>query len=228
MDSDSWISARLSTASRRYYSRSDLYVGGVHEDSDGGGGGGGGGGDDFRAEFLCPFCADEYDVVGLCCHIDEDHPREAKNGVCPVCAKKVGMDLVGHITTQHGNFLRVQRKRRLRKGSSSSTFSILRKELREGALQSLLGGSSFISSSNSEPDPLLSSFIFNPVLSDESESAQPCPSIEAALVKESSNKSSLERKPQQVQLSAEDKVEKARRFEFVQGLLMSTILDDNL
>ncbi|RYR12904.1 hypothetical protein Ahy_B04g070185 isoform C [Arachis hypogaea] len=219
MDSDSWISARLSTASRRYYSRSDLYVGGVHEDSDGGGGGGGGGGDDFRAEFLCPFCADEYDVVGLCCHIDEDHPREAKNGVCPVCAKKVGMDLVGHITTQHGNFLRisfslvgflyampdwrlqrfsltnnyVQRKRRLRKGSSSSTFSILRKELREGALQSLLGGSSFISSSNSEPDPLLSSFIFNPVLSDESESAQPCPSIEAALVKESSNKSSLER-----------------------------------
>ncbi|MED6124483.1 hypothetical protein PIB30_059328 [Stylosanthes scabra] len=80
MDSDSWISARLSTASRRYYSRSDLYVGGVHEDSDGGGGGGGGGGDDFRAEFLCPFCADEYDVVGLCCHIDEDHPREAKNG----------------------------------------------------------------------------------------------------------------------------------------------------
>ncbi|RYR12907.1 hypothetical protein Ahy_B04g070185 isoform F [Arachis hypogaea] len=186
MDSDSWISARLSTASRRYYSR-------VHEDSDGGGGGGGGGGDDFRAEFLCPFCADEYDVVGLCCHIDEDHPREAKNGVCPVCAKKVGMDLVGHITTQHGNFNYVQRKRRLRKGSSSSTFSILRKELREGALQSLLGGSSFISSSNSEPDPLLSSFIFNPVLSDESESAQPCPSIEAALVKESSNKSSLER-----------------------------------
>ncbi|XLR18869.1 hypothetical protein HN51_065553 [Arachis hypogaea] len=231
MDSDSWISARLSTASRRYYSRSDLYVGGVHEDSDGGGGGGGGGGDDFRAEFLCPFCADEYDVVGLCCHIDEDHPREAKNGVCPVCAKKVGMDLVGHITTQHGNFLRISfslRKRRLRKGSSSSTFSILRKELREGALQSLLGGSSFISSSNSEPDPLLSSFIFNPVLSDESESAQPCPSIEAALVKESSNKSSLERKPQQVQLSDEDKVEKARRFEFVQGLLMSTILDDNL
>jgi len=36
------------------------------------------------------------------------------------------------------------------------------------------------------------------------------------------------RKPQQLQLSEEDQVEKARRFEFVQGLLMSTILDDKL
>lgn len=27
--------------------------------------------------------------------------------VCPVCGKKVGMDIVGHITTQHGSFLRI-------------------------------------------------------------------------------------------------------------------------
>lgn len=31
--------------------------------------------------FLCPFCAEDFDIVGLCCHIDEDHPIEAKNGV---------------------------------------------------------------------------------------------------------------------------------------------------
>lgn len=37
--------------------------------------------DDLRAEFLCPFCAEDFDVVGLCCHIDEEHPVEAKNGV---------------------------------------------------------------------------------------------------------------------------------------------------
>ncbi|KAE9591657.1 putative drought induced 19 type, zinc-binding protein [Lupinus albus] len=98
MDSDSWISARLSNSSRRYHSRSDLYLGG-HEDLDGE--------DDLRSEFLCPFCAEDYDVVGLCCHIDEEHPLEAKNGVCPVCGKKVGMDLVGHITMQHGNFLKI-------------------------------------------------------------------------------------------------------------------------
>lgn len=87
----------------------------------------------------------------------------------------------------------VQRKRRVKKGSPGSTLSMLRKELREGALQSLLGGSSYMASSNSEPDPLLSSFIFNPVLADESLSARPCPSIETAPVKESSKDDFLER-----------------------------------
>ncbi|KAI4334915.1 hypothetical protein L6164_013616 [Bauhinia variegata] len=202
MDSDSWISARLSGSSRRYQSRSDLYLGG-HEEMDGD--------DDLRAEFLCPFCAEDYDVVGLCCHIDEEHPMEAKNGVCPVCRKKVGLDLVGHLTMQHGNFLKVQRKRRFRKTGSSSTFSILRKELREGNLQSLFGGSSYIASSNSEPDQLLSSFIYNPVATDESISSQPRSSAETTLVKKISEDYDSERKPQQSQLSSKDKVELARR-----------------
>ncbi|KAL5539182.1 hypothetical protein UlMin_042796 [Ulmus minor] len=55
--------------------------------------------DELKTEYLCPFCADEFDVVGLCCHIDEEHP------VCPLCAKRVGADLVSHITTQHRSFL---------------------------------------------------------------------------------------------------------------------------
>ena len=36
------------------------------------------------------------------------------------------------------------------------------------------------------------------------------------------------RKPQQLPLSDKDKQEKTRRFEFVQGLVMSTIFDDDL
>ncbi|KAG4938905.1 hypothetical protein JHK84_045102 [Glycine max] len=120
----------------------------------------------------------DYDVVSLCFHIDDHHPVQAKIGVCPICWKKVGLDLVRHITTQHGNFLRVQRKRRVRKVGSGSTMSILRKELREGALQSLLGSSSYLASSNSEPDPLLSSFMFNPAVTDDS-------FVEDTLVKES-------------------------------------------
>ncbi|QCE13314.1 Protein dehydration-induced 19 [Vigna unguiculata] len=166
------------------------------------------GNDDLRAEYLCPFCAEDYDVVSLCCHIDDHHPIQAKNGVCPVCGKK--------------------RKRRVRKAGSGYTISMLRRELGDGALQSLLGGSSFITSPNSEPDPLLSSFMFSPLVADESSSATPPPSIQGALVKESSKDHFLERKPKQLQLSEEDKVEKARRFEFVQGLLLSTILDDKL
>ena len=39
------------------------------------------GDDDIREEFLCPFCSEYFDIVGLCCHIDEEHPMEARNGV---------------------------------------------------------------------------------------------------------------------------------------------------
>lgn len=39
------------------------------------------GDDDIREEFPCPFCAEYFDIVGLCCHIDDEHPIEAKNGV---------------------------------------------------------------------------------------------------------------------------------------------------
>lgn len=218
MDSDSWISSRLSNSSRRYYSRSDLFLGG-NDDAEPGGG------DDLRAEYLCPFCAEDYDVVSLCCHIDEEHPLQANTGVCPACGQKVGMDLVAHITTQHAKFFKVQRKRRVRKGVTNST--LFRKELREAGLHSLLGGSSSTASSNSEPDTLLQSFIFNPVLGDEAVSEQSSSSIEAAIVKDSSKDDFVERKPQ-VQMSDEDRVEKTRRFDFVQGLLMSTILDDEL
>ncbi len=39
------------------------------------------GDDDIREEFPCPFCTEFFDIVGLCCNIDEEHPVEAKNGV---------------------------------------------------------------------------------------------------------------------------------------------------
>ncbi|XWS14147.1 hypothetical protein CRYUN_Cryun36dG0098600 [Craigia yunnanensis] len=225
MESNSWSfrfsNSSSSSPSRRHQSRSDLFLGGGYEEVDGD--------EDFKGEFLCPFCSEDFDIVGLCCHIDEEHPVEAKNGVCPVCAKRVGMDIVSHITMQHGNFLKVQRKRRLRKAGSNLTFSMLRKELREGNLQALLGGSScIVSSSNVEPDPLLSSFMFNPPPGDEPLSLQPLSIAESSAVKESTNKEFLERKPQQSQLSDKDHKERAQRCEFVQGLLISTILDDNL
>ncbi|PRQ39347.1 putative drought induced 19 type, zinc-binding protein [Rosa chinensis] len=96
MDSDSWSNLFSSSNARRYQSRSDLFG---HEEIEGD--------DEIKAEFLCPFCAEDFDVVGLCCHIDEEHPVEAKNGVCPVCAKRVGSNLVTHITTQHGSLLKI-------------------------------------------------------------------------------------------------------------------------
>lgn len=220
MDPNSWT--RLSTSnssSRRYQSRSDAFH--FVEETDG---------DEQRPEYLCPFCAEDFDIVGLCCHIDEEHTVQAKNGVCPICAKKVGTGLVSHITMQHGSLLKVQRKRRLRRGGSNSTFSILKKELRDGNLQSLLGGSSFVvpPSVNTEADPLLSSFMYNNVVDPLQD--QTHPSTAAMSVVESSNKDFLARseKQQGAKLSGEDQEEKTRRSEFVQGLLMSTFLNDGL
>ncbi|RDX81277.1 Protein DEHYDRATION-INDUCED 19-like 3, partial [Mucuna pruriens] len=205
MDGDSSWSARLSSASRRYQSalqsRSDMFMGFDENDGD----------DDIREEFLCPFCSEYFDIVGLCCHIDEEHPMEARNGVCPVCALRVGVDM---------------RKRKSRKGGSYSTLSLLRKELREGNLQSLFGGSSCIVSSSNAADPLLSSFI-SP-LANEHTSSQPHLHTETRSSKKCSDETVSTRNVETSTLSVKDKEEKAKRCEFVQGLLLSTILDDNL
>ncbi|CAL5399408.1 unnamed protein product [Camellia sinensis] len=244
MDAVSW-SARLSSASKRYQlalqSRSDMFMGFEEIDGD----------DDIREEFPCPFCSECFDIVGLCCHIDDEHPVEAKNGVSYM-----------------------QRKRKSRKVGSHSTLSLLRRELREGNLQSLFGGSScIVSSTNAAPDPLLSSFILPMV--DDFGSVQSHPSAESISVKKRTNENVSERwwvlvtllvaatashlnaassallleafvtwlvRPSFYSstisfklgvahpspLSIKDQKEKASRSEFVQGLLLSTMLDDNL
>ncbi|KAI4295206.1 hypothetical protein MLD38_040584 [Melastoma candidum] len=104
MDADSW-SAR--SASKRFQSSilsrseyggvADMFLGIEDFDAE----------DDIREEFPCPFCSEYFDIVGLCCHIDDEHPLEANNGVCPVCEMKEGVDMVAHITLQHGNIFKI-------------------------------------------------------------------------------------------------------------------------
>ena len=89
--------------------------------------------------------------------------------------------------------LQVQRKRRCRRGGTSA-LSILRRELREGSLQSILGGSSrLVSSSTTEPDPLLSSFIHNTPLANEIPDVQPLSSAKKSSKTESALENSSER-----------------------------------
>ncbi|KAF5943380.1 hypothetical protein HYC85_017457, partial [Camellia sinensis] len=68
-------SACLSSASKSYksalQSRSDMFMGFEEIDGD----------DDTRKEFPCPFCSEYYNILGLCCYIDDEHTVEAKNGV---------------------------------------------------------------------------------------------------------------------------------------------------
>ncbi|EFH60789.1 hypothetical protein ARALYDRAFT_477863 [Arabidopsis lyrata subsp. lyrata] len=223
MDSDSW-SDRLASATRRYQlafpPRSDTFLG--FEEIDGE--------EEFREEFACPFCSDYFDSVSLCCHIDEDHPMEAKNVVCPVCAVRVGVDMVAHITLQHANIFKMHRKRKSRRGGSHSTLSILRREFPDGNFQSLFGGSSCIvsssSSSNVAADPLLSSFI-SPI-AEGFFTTESCISAETGSVKKPLTQSIPEGNAKIPSLSAEDHKQKLKRSEFVRELLSSTILDDGL
>ncbi|XP_018434196.1 protein DEHYDRATION-INDUCED 19 homolog 6 [Raphanus sativus] len=218
MDSDSW-SDRLASASRRYQldflSRSDNFLGFEEVEGE----------DEFREEYACPFCSDYFDIVSLCCHIDEDHPTETINGVCPVCAVKVSSDMVAHITLQHANMFKVTtRKRKSRRGGVQSMLSILKREFPDGNFQSLFEGSSRVvvpsSSSSIAADPLLSSFI--------SPMADGLFISETSSAKKTSNQSLPERSVEKKSLSAEDHREKLKQSEFVQGVFCSMILDDDL
>ncbi|XP_073006068.1 protein DEHYDRATION-INDUCED 19 homolog 2-like [Typha latifolia] len=217
MDSDSW--SRLSSAaSKRLQSRYEQYLG--FEEIDGGD-------DEPSLVFGCPFCGEDLDFVGLCCHIDDEHPIEAKNGVCPICAGRVGMDLVGHMIMQHDSYFKMQhvhRRRRFRKASSGShsVLSLLRKELREGNLQSLLGGCSYTAPPPvAAPDPFLSSLIYTSPVAEASRNLQP----------ESLDKKSVDEKVvarAEPSLSDKDQKERAQRSKFVRELVLSTIFDDSL
>ncbi|KAL0736985.1 hypothetical protein Bca4012_013195 [Brassica carinata] len=174
------------------------------------------GDDDFQEEFACPFCAESYDIIALCCHIDDEHNLDSKNAVCPVCSLRVGVDIVAHITLHHGSLFKMQRKRKSRKTGSSSTLSLLRKELREGDLQRLLGISSR-NGSTASPDPLLSSFI-SPTLS-----SRLLPVTRQT--EKVSDEKQIERKRQACipPVSLKDQEETRNRSEFVRRLLSSAI-----
>ncbi|GLT43169.1 hypothetical protein SLA2020_171390 [Shorea laevis] len=181
--------------------------------------------DELRNEYPCPFCSEDFDRLGLCCHIDEEHPVEAQSGVCPVCATTVGMNMVGHITTQHGSILKSHHKLKLRKGSILPSF---KKEFHDEPFQPFPSrSSSTISSSKMAPDPLLS-FLFYKAPSDCSKSVPTATSTEVSLEETNSDKKILEKTVHPSPSSDKNLMEKAKKCEFSQGLLLSTIFDNDL
>ncbi|XVE73373.1 hypothetical protein DITRI_Ditri11bG0112900 [Diplodiscus trichospermus] len=100
MEDDTWSFA-FSASSRSYQStlksQSDLCIDFEEIEED----------DELKTEYPCPYCSEDFDLLGLCCHIDEEHHLEAGYGVCPVCALRVGMNMVDHIATEHGNIFKI-------------------------------------------------------------------------------------------------------------------------
>ncbi|CAO2836635.1 unnamed protein product [Amaranthus hypochondriacus] len=214
MDDDSWNTPSSSVSrccQSAFQTRSDI------DDDD----------DDILEEFPCPFCNYHCDIIGLCCHIDDVHPDELRNGVCPVCAMRIGVNMVAHITLQHGNLFKLQSKSKSHKNGAHSTRTLLRKELQERNLQSLLGGSSrIVSSSNAAADPLLSSFMLpmaDDIVISESQSL---PGISS--INKGKEDTAVKRQVQSSPLSSKDQEERARRSHFVHELLLSSFFDDKL
>ncbi|KAJ6798628.1 protein DEHYDRATION-INDUCED 19-like protein 2-like [Iris pallida] len=119
---------------------------------------------------------------------------------------------------------------KLRRGSSGShsTLSFLRRELHDGNLQSLLGGSSYmVAPSSAAPDPLLSSFITNLPVPDMLKDVQPEILDEGDAVNGASHEKEIECSIKPA-LSEKDQEERARRSEFAQELVLSTIFEDIL
>ncbi|KAH0940050.1 hypothetical protein HID58_007511 [Brassica napus] len=157
--------------------------------------------DEFREEYACRFCLDYFDIVSLCCHIDEDHPMDTINGVCPVCAVKVSSDMVAHITLQHANMFKISFFRH----QSLESFLM---ETSRACLKRVVAPSSS-SSSSITADPLLSSFI--------SPMADGLFISDSTSAKKSLNQSLPERSVEKKSLSAEDHREKLKQSEFVEG-----------
>ncbi|GMJ08292.1 drought-induced protein19 [Hibiscus trionum] len=231
MDSDFWTS-RLAAAKRQYNlqhrhqtSHLDrLSIDDLEVD------------DEVRPDFPCPYCYEDFDIASLCSHLEDDHPCESKVTICPVCYVKVAKDMLSHITLQHGNLFKSQRRRRLRRVAipNSQALSLLGRDLREAHLQVLLGGGSYRSTgvnvSNAATDSFLSSLIMNfPASEAEEITKSVVTSFEDTTAKKVAPahmwKSSFD-----PSLSNEEREKRIRqatgRAGFVQDLLLTTLLNE--
>uniref|UniRef100_A0A0E0DQF5 Protein dehydration-induced 19 C-terminal domain-containing protein n=1 Tax=Oryza meridionalis TaxID=40149 RepID=A0A0E0DQF5_9ORYZ len=235
--SSSSSSAAAAAAARRLQSRYDLYMGfddadaaGVEEVEARGGG----------EAYNCPFCGEDFDFVAFCCHVDDEHAVEAKSGL--LRSQLYSLQIVKHISTcmshlRYKGWSGLDRsldnaawKRRVRKISSGShsLLSLLRKDLRDGSLQSFLGGSSYVSNPPAAaPDPFLSSLICSLPVAEPSKDLHSDSSDNNFLLNKFPDDKTVERA--EPSLSEKDQKERAQRSKFVRGLVLSTILeDDNL
>ncbi|THG22207.1 hypothetical protein TEA_005544 [Camellia sinensis var. sinensis] len=119
--------------------------------------------DEVRPEFPCPYCYEDYDIVSLCSHLEDEHSCESK-----VAGFEKPTKWYKSFGTEPNRICYFrERRRRLRRVAipNSQALSLLGRDLREAHLQVLLGGSGYRSSnansSNAVTDPFLSSLILN-------------------------------------------------------------------
>ncbi|VVA89752.1 unnamed protein product [Arabis nemorensis] len=173
--------------------------------------------DDVAVDYPCPFCSDDYDLVELCHHIDEEHQLEANHGICPVCSKRVKMHMVDHITTHHRDKLYSEQKQTSYMEDSYSSDKYLH-------LDDLPPSMNHHHTSKTVVSDQFLSFINNSPLPNQTKHLQPDSSLESMNpIKDSSTEKDGKSSPP---LSDTEQLEKAKKCEFVQGLLSSAMFDD--
>ncbi|KAJ0245239.1 Protein DEHYDRATION-INDUCED 19 2 [Hirschfeldia incana] len=211
MDDDMWaVSSSGSSRSHRsaatttakYQSGSYLDSGDYEEEEE----------EDVEVEYPCPFCSDDYDLVELCHHIDEEHHLEATYGVCPVCSKMVKRHMVDHITTHHRDVLKSGQKETYVEDPYSSD-NYLQEDLSMNHHRQTAKTDQFLS------------FLSNSPLPNQSKPVHEVdPSVEDKTLIE--DYSAGKDRKLSTPLSDSEQLEKAKKCEFVQGLLSSAMFDD--
>ncbi|XP_051141922.1 protein DEHYDRATION-INDUCED 19-like [Andrographis paniculata] len=171
-------------------------------------------------ELACPFCLEDFDVLGFCCHIDADHRMEVKPGICPLCMSKLGINMASHMITQHESVLKALCNKKHSSTRSRSAIILLRKELQEKHLQHIKESPSSGSSADAVADSMFLSFVNNPRPSFRSQTIK---TTETGSTETSSKFDNSERIPPSL---STDKTDERSRCDFVQGLLMSAMLND--
>ncbi|CAM8900373.1 unnamed protein product [Rhodiola kirilowii] len=241
MDSDFW-SARIAAAKRQYalqhhnhisiFDRLSLNDYELEEEEEE---------MEIRQDFTCPYCYEDFDVVSLCSHIEDEHSSESRAIACPICSVKVTSDIISHITLQHGQLFKLHRRRRLRRLAvpNNQALSVLGRDLREAHLQVLLGSGGYrqsntiTSTSNAAAptDPFLSSLIMNFPTSEAEEEIS-----KAVISSIDDTSSTIPEQPHQWKMSFDPSVsyeerqkrikQAAGRAVFMQDLFLSTLLQD--
>ncbi|XP_024968003.1 protein DEHYDRATION-INDUCED 19 homolog 3-like [Cynara cardunculus var. scolymus] len=184
--------------------------------------------EESNLEIGCPYCSEGFDALGLCVHLEDQHPLEIKTGVCPLCATNLGRNMISHLIIQHESTLRGLVKRKLHDDESFSIISLLRRKLQEHSRSLQKESTSVASSTNAATDPLLLSFVYNPSQSHEPEVVQLDSSAEPGSSKMLSKDYTLESDIPGCSLTCKDHEEKALKSDFIQTILFSTMFGDDL
>ncbi|KAF7154644.1 hypothetical protein RHSIM_Rhsim01G0288400 [Rhododendron simsii] len=178
--------------------------------------------DDLKPEYVCPFCLDDFDLVGFCCHVDNGHPIEAKSG------EEYDDPLVEESSRVVSSFDIAADPMLSSLIYNPPPADVPEIQLSNSTAEANIAeeSSDKFSLGRSEREAMANIGCDELEYSSWQRSVRPCSKVEEAsyMCRGVMSRRIIDPSP----FSNKDQEEKARRCKFVQGLLFSTFLDDGL